>query len=78
MFSDLVHVSGELWETFAQRGVRLATSYYSDDAAEHEAITEGRGSHARTKANIAEVLRRFIPLRGGSDDRATGRTTRHR
>jgi MoaA/NifB/PqqE/SkfB family radical SAM enzyme len=40
VFSNLVRVSSELWETFARRGVRLATSYYSDDAAEHEAITK--------------------------------------
>ncbi|MGH3941038.1 MAG: radical SAM protein [Pseudonocardiaceae bacterium] len=65
VFSNLVHVSGELWETFIQPGVRLATSYYSDDAAEHEAITRGRGSHARTKANISEALRRSVPLRVG-------------
>jgi hypothetical protein len=63
VFSNLVRVSSELWETFAHRGVRLATSYYSDDAAEHEAITRGRGSHARIKANITEALRRSIPLR---------------
>ncbi|MGH3823961.1 MAG: radical SAM protein [Pseudonocardiaceae bacterium] len=65
VFSNLVRVSSELWEVFAQRGVRLATSYYTDDAAEHEAITLGRGNHARTKANIIEALRRSIPLRVG-------------
>ena len=68
VFSNLVRVSSELWETFAHRGVRLATSYYSDDAAEHEAITRGRGSHARIKANITEALRRSIPLRVGLVD----------
>jgi MoaA/NifB/PqqE/SkfB family radical SAM enzyme len=68
VFTNLVHVSRELWETFAQRGVRLATSYYSDDAPEHEAITRGRGSHARTKGNITEALRRSIPLRVGLVD----------
>jgi MoaA/NifB/PqqE/SkfB family radical SAM enzyme len=68
VFSNLVRVSSELWETFAHRGVRLDTSYYSDDAAEHEAITKGRDSHARTKANITEALRRSIPLRVGLVD----------
>ena len=63
--SNLVHVSPQLWEVFAQPGVRLATSYYSDRAAEHEAITKGRNSYARTKANIIEALRRSIPLRVG-------------
>lgn len=37
--------------------------YYSDDAAEHEAITKGRGSHVRTRVGITEALRRSIPLR---------------
>jgi hypothetical protein len=32
VFSNLVHVSPQLWEVFAQPGVRLATSYYSDRA----------------------------------------------
>ncbi|MGH3933127.1 MAG: hypothetical protein ACRDTF_24495 [Pseudonocardiaceae bacterium] len=30
VFSNLVHVSTQLWEVFAQPGVRLATSYYSE------------------------------------------------
>ncbi|MGH3853616.1 MAG: radical SAM protein [Pseudonocardiaceae bacterium] len=72
VFSNLVRVSWELWETFSQRGVRLATSYYSDDAAEHETITKGRGSQVRTKANIAEALRRSIPLRVGLVDLRDG------
>lgn len=68
VFSNLVHVSARLWEVFARPGVRLATSYYSDDAGQHEAITKNRGSHARTKANIVEALRRSIPLRVGLID----------
>lgn len=68
VFSNLVHVSSELWEIFAQPGVRLATSYYSDNPSEHEAITKGRGSHARTQVNIIEALRRSIPLRVGLVD----------
>jgi MoaA/NifB/PqqE/SkfB family radical SAM enzyme len=68
VFTNLVHVSWELWETFAHSKLRLATSYYSDDTTEHEAITNGRGSHARTKANITKALRRSIPLRVGLVD----------
>ncbi|MGH3897276.1 MAG: hypothetical protein ACRDTA_03305 [Pseudonocardiaceae bacterium] len=48
--------------------MRLATSYYTDDGAEHEAITKGWNSHARTEANITEALRRSIPLRVGLVD----------
>ncbi|WP_235878144.1 radical SAM protein [Saccharopolyspora karakumensis] len=52
VFSNLVHVRLALWEVFAQPGVRLATSYYSTDAAEHAQITK-RQTYARTKAQPA-------------------------
>lgn len=71
VFSNLVHVTAELWAVFAQPGVSLATSYYSDDAQQHASIT-GRPSYARTKANIAEALRRGIPLRAGVIDLGDG------
>ncbi|WP_435113130.1 SPASM domain-containing protein, partial [Nocardiopsis synnemataformans] len=58
------HVSARLWEVFSRPGVRLATSWYSDDADEHAAITQ-RPTHARTRANIVEARRRRIPLRAG-------------
>jgi len=64
VFTNLVRVSPQMWETFARPGVRLATSWYSDDPDEHARIT-GRPSHDRTKAAIAEALRRGIPLRVG-------------
>lgn len=74
VFSNLVAVSDPLWRAFNRDGVRLACSYYSDDAEQHQAIT-GRNSHARTKANIAEAVNRSIPLRVGvvglSDDQRT-------
>ncbi|WP_193789975.1 radical SAM protein [Streptomonospora alba] len=64
VFSNLVHVPPRLWEVLARPGVRLATSWYSDDSEEHTAIT-GRPTHARTRSNIAEAKRREIPLRVG-------------
>ena len=64
VFSNLVHVNPVLWEVFAQPGVRLATSYYSTNAAEHATITKRR-TYARTKATIAEAVRRSIPVRAG-------------
>lgn len=74
VFTNLVHVTPALWETFARPGVCLATSWYSDDPAEHAAITRRR-THARTYANIAEAVRRSIPLRVGiigmSDEQRT-------
>jgi MoaA/NifB/PqqE/SkfB family radical SAM enzyme len=65
VYSNLTHIRPSLWEAFARPGVCLATSYYTDDTAQHEKITRSRGSLARTRANIAEALRRGIPLRAG-------------
>lgn len=71
VFSNLVRVTDAWWELFQRDGVTLATSYYSDHAGQHNAMT-GRPSHARTRANIAKAVRLGIPLRVGiivgSDD----------
>ncbi|MFE2755846.1 radical SAM/SPASM domain-containing protein [Actinosynnema sp. NPDC059335] len=63
VYSNLVHVSSALWRLFEHSGITLATSYYSDRADEHEAITSRRHSHARTRANIAHAVGRGIPIR---------------
>jgi MoaA/NifB/PqqE/SkfB family radical SAM enzyme len=68
VFSNLVRVTPQLWETFARPGVSLATSYYADTPEQHEAITQRRGSYLRTKTNIGEAVRRSIPLRVGIID----------
>lgn len=68
VFSNLVHMTPTLWETFGRHGVRLACSYYSDDPAQHAEVASRAGSHARTRANIVEALRRSIPLRVGVVD----------
>jgi MoaA/NifB/PqqE/SkfB family radical SAM enzyme len=66
VFSNLARsFSDELWQLFELPRVRLATSYYSDDAAQHDAITGGLRSHERTLGNIREALRRGIRLRAG-------------
>ncbi|WP_405593144.1 radical SAM/SPASM domain-containing protein [Streptomyces sp. NBC_01092] len=64
VYSNLVHVSAECWELFQRDGLTLATSYYSDDPAQHNAMT-GRPSHARTRANIVAAVQRGIPVRVG-------------
>ncbi|MQA87477.1 MAG: radical SAM protein [Streptosporangiales bacterium] len=68
VFSNLVHVKEAWWELFASPMVSLATSYYSDQASGHEQVTGRRGSHARTRASIAESVRRKIPIRAGIID----------
>src|SRR5882757_9991871 len=39
VFSNLVHVTPQMWTCFERPGVRLACSYYSDEAAQHVAVT---------------------------------------
>ncbi|WP_328493482.1 radical SAM protein [Streptomyces sp. NBC_00414] len=65
VYSNLYRVKLEHWELFMRPRVTVATSYYSDDPAEHERVTNRRGSHAATRANIVEALRRNIPLQVG-------------
>ena len=62
VFSNLVHVTDDMWDVLQQPGVALGTSYYSADSSEHDAVTHRR-SHHRTVSNIREALRRGIPLR---------------
>jgi len=72
VFSNLVHVSDRLWATFVDERVSLACSYYSDDPAQHASITGQARSHARTRTNIIEALRRSIPVRVGVIDLSDG------
>lgn len=65
VYSNLVHITPELWELFSHANVFLATSYYSDDPVKHDAITRRKGSHAATLANITEAVRRGIVIRAG-------------
>lgn len=58
VFTNLTHVKNSWWELLACDDVSIATSYYSDQAAGHERITNRRGSHARTLAGIREAVRR--------------------
>jgi sulfatase maturation enzyme AslB (radical SAM superfamily) len=68
VYSNLYRIHAEWWDLFARPRVSLATSYYSDQAEEHDRVTGRRGSHARTRANIAEAVRRGIPIKAGIVD----------
>lgn len=63
VYSNLVHITPELWELFSQPGMFLGTSWYSAEPAAHARITGSKSSYARTRANIAEAVRRGIPVR---------------
>ncbi|MEV6978104.1 SPASM domain-containing protein [Kitasatospora sp. NPDC093806] len=65
MFSNLYHVTAKGWSVFEHDGVSLGTSYYSPNPGEHDKVTTIKGSHERTRANIAEAVRRGIPIRAG-------------
>lgn len=75
VYTNLVHVTDDLWAVFERPGVSLATSFYSDEPEQHAAITK-RPSYARTKANIAEAVQRGIPIRAGVIDLGTGQRAR--
>ncbi|WP_232544112.1 radical SAM/SPASM domain-containing protein [Streptomyces buecherae] len=64
VYSNLVHVSDAWWTQLQREGASLATSWYSDRADEHQAIT-GRPSFQRTRDNIVKAVRLGIPLRAG-------------
>jgi hypothetical protein len=56
-------------------GNALGTSWYSADPDRHADVTASLGSHARTRANIVEALRRGIPIRAGIVDVVDGQDT---
>ena len=68
VYSNLVRVTAAMWELFSVPGVSLATSWYSDDRVQHMQVTGGRDTWRQTRANIAEAVRRGIPLRAGVVD----------
>ncbi|MFE9387503.1 radical SAM protein [Streptomyces sp. NPDC007025] len=65
VYSNLTHVRPSLWRQFEREGVCLATSYYTDDRAQHDRITQTRGGLDRVRANIGEAVQGGIPMRAG-------------
>jgi MoaA/NifB/PqqE/SkfB family radical SAM enzyme len=66
VYTNLTAVPATWWDGLLRRpGLRLATSYYSDLAEQHDRVTGVPGSHAATRANIAEAVRRAVPIRAG-------------
>lgn len=71
VYTNLVHVTPTWWALLQRDGVSVATSYYSDDPAEHNAVT-GRPSHRLTRAGIVRAVRLGVPLRAGIVDTGDG------
>ncbi|MFB7234883.1 radical SAM/SPASM domain-containing protein [Streptomyces sp. NPDC056269] len=70
--SNFYKVRAEHWLLFEDPRVSVATSYYSDVAAEHDTITGRAGSHAATRAAIVEAARRNVNLRVAIVDHGNG------
>lgn len=64
VYSNLVHVTDQMWDLFKRPGVSLAFSYYAADAAAHNAVT-GRPTHAQTRRNAEIAVSMGIPIRAG-------------
>lgn len=65
VYSNLVHVSDTWWELFQRPGASVATSYYSADPDQHNAMTGRAASHRHTRRNIVKAVELGVPLRAG-------------
>jgi MoaA/NifB/PqqE/SkfB family radical SAM enzyme len=68
VYTNMVCVTPDLWDLFTLPGVSLAASWYTADRAQHAAITGGHDTWRQTRANIADAVRRGIPIRAGLVD----------
>lgn len=63
VYSNLVHVTDAWWTLLQQPGMCLATSYYSHDPAQHNAMTGRPASHRHTRRNLVKALSLGISTR---------------
>ncbi len=63
IYTNGLLLDDDLLDRLAPHRPSFAFSYYSHVAATHDAITRTRGSHARTRAAIARVVARGLPVR---------------
>ncbi|MEU5695251.1 radical SAM protein [Actinosynnema sp. NPDC020468] len=74
VFTNLTWVNEDLWALYRHPGTTVATSYYTDDAEVHDSFTGVRGSHHRTRSNIAEAVQRGVRIRARVIDIGDGGT----
>ncbi|NNH71248.1 radical SAM protein [Nocardia uniformis] len=65
VYSNLVRIRADIWDTLVEYKVRLATSYYSDQPEQHRLITGNALAHKRTTENISKAIELGIPVRVG-------------
>jgi MoaA/NifB/PqqE/SkfB family radical SAM enzyme len=63
IYTNGLALTAELLDKLAPHKPSFAFSYYSHDAAIHDAITRTPGSHRRTRAAIARVVAKGLPVR---------------
>ncbi len=65
VFTNATALTDSRLQLFRNERVNVACSFYSDDEAVHDRITQQRGSFARTRTGIAKALEYGIDLRVG-------------
>ena len=63
VFSNLVRLDEKTVRYAAKNGICFATSIYSDESIQHDAITKVKSSHARTIANLKKLIGAGIDTR---------------
>ena len=78
VFTNATRLGEELMGCFQRNQVHVATSFYSDDPAIHEQVTQGEGSWQRTVDGIERVVAAGLPIRVGviETERNTGHAPR--
>jgi len=65
VFTNAMRLGKDLLGCFQRNRVHIATSFYSDDPAVHEGITQSEGSWLRTVRGIRSVIAAGLPIRVG-------------
>ncbi len=63
VYSNLINLSEELLDCFAEYGVGVATSIYGHEATLHDQVTRRPGSFQRTVNNVRRVIARDLRVR---------------
>jgi MoaA/NifB/PqqE/SkfB family radical SAM enzyme len=65
VFTNATRLHDRLLQTFVEHGIHVAVSFYSDDAATHDAITQRTGSFTHTVENLRRIVSSGVSVRAG-------------
>jgi MoaA/NifB/PqqE/SkfB family radical SAM enzyme len=71
VYSNLVHITPEVWDLLSAPNASLAFSYYAADADAHNAVTL-RPSHGATRRNAEKAVGLGIAIRAGVIETGSG------